>query len=217
MATGGQPVQQAPPRRIRKRALVPIIVLAVVAVLAVVLYVRGTYPAGEVRNPASSAEGTVTQLVRDADGNLVVRCAIVVDAPPKDVWAVVTDFDRQATFLPYLRAMSGEPAGEGRWHVRGVAHSGLWGEWPFESDVVLHEQPEKGEYRSSWSEENRGLLAVNRGSWQLSPAGTSGTLVVYSLQVELAGYPSFLVRNIIMDRLHLVVAAARDEVVRRRQ
>jgi hypothetical protein len=43
------------------------------------------------------------------------------------------------------------------------------------------------------------------------------TLVVYALQIEPAGYPSFFVRNVLRDRMHKVVTALRDEVQRRQE
>ena len=50
----------------------------------------------------------------------------------------------------------------------------------------------------------------------MSPAGAGETLVVFTLDIELNKYPSFMVRNVLMDRLHKVLKALRAEVRRRR-
>ena len=48
----------------------------------------------------------ITQLYKKPNGNVEVRCAVVVDAPPKDVWAVVTDYPSHAKFLPYVKEVA---------------------------------------------------------------------------------------------------------------
>jgi carbon monoxide dehydrogenase subunit G len=216
MDTSSSTTATPAPRRVKKRLVIPVILLALVVLLLVVLSIRGTWADDVEKAPASADEGTLTQLYRGPDGGIYVRCALVVEAPPREVWAVVTDYNHQAEFLPYVSQMSGEPEADGRYHIRGVAHSRLWGDWPFESQVTLEEHPDRGEYRAFWGEEGTGELAINRGSWVLRPAGEGRTLLSYALQIEVARYPAFLVRNIIMDRLHLVVSAVRDEVQRRR-
>jgi hypothetical protein len=40
---------------------------------------------------------------------------------------------------------------------------------------------------------------------------------VFTLQMELQGYPNFVVRNILMDRVGTIVQSVRDEVARRGQ
>jgi hypothetical protein len=112
--------------------------------------------------------------------------------------------------------MSGKDEGDGRFHIEGIAHSRLWGDWPFDSHITHSEHPDKGEYTAAWNETDKGELAVNRGHWQLRPfKDQNQTLLVYALQVETEHYPAFLVRNIIMDRLPSVVRAVGNEVKRR--
>jgi uncharacterized protein YndB with AHSA1/START domain len=201
-------------RRLRKRYLIPALLLALLVVVFAWLYRRGTVAETAERDPRSPADAAVTQLV-SRDGRTFVRCALVVDAPPADVWRVVTDYDHQAEFLPYVGQLSSERLGGGRVRVRGVAHSRLWGDWPFESVVTEEEHPDRGEYAVTWDEEDAGGLAVNRGGWALAPAGEGQTLLVYTLQIEMPNYPTFLIRNILMDRVASVLRAVRDEVARR--
>jgi hypothetical protein len=206
-----------PPRRVKKRIYIPAVVLILLLALFGWLYVRGTSADEVARNPVTSAEGTVTHLFRAGDGNIFVRCALIVDAPPSAVWAVVSDYNHQAEFLPYVREMSGTPEGEGKYHIVGVAHSRLWGDWPFDSHVTQGEENGAGMRTISWDEKGKGELEVNRGRWEVRPLDTTGkgTLLCYFLQVETVHYPSFIVRNLLMDRLPAVVRAVRDEVQRR--
>ena len=98
-----------------------------------------------------------------------------------------------------------------------MAYSRVWQEWPFQSLVTQKEDPDDGEYSALWDEVDQGEFAVNRGGWTLKPhKDKKQTLLAFTLQIELKDYPNFLVRNIIMDRLHGVLKAMRDETLRRR-
>ncbi len=205
----------APPKRLRKRLWIPSVLLLLLVLVGVGFYVRGTWADTQPRDPASVAEGTVTQLLRQPDGAVVVRCAIRIAATPKQVWGVVTDYNTHSDLIPYASKVSGTHEIDGRWRVAGIAHSRIWGDWPFETRVTHVEDQAKQEYRTAWDEENDGLIAVNRGGWKLSPAGDGETLLVYTLQVEVPQYPAFVLRNIVMDRLHSVLKAVRVETLRR--
>ena len=205
----------APPKRIRKRLWIPSVLLLLLVLVGVGFYVRGTWADTQERNPANVAEGTITQLLRKPDGTVIVRCAILIPAAPKDVWAVITDYNTHSKFIPYASEVHGTHEPDGRWHVTGIAHSRIWGDWPFDTHVAHVEDPAKQEYRTAWDEENVNGIAINRGGWQLSPAGKGESLLVYTLQVEVPQYPAFVLRNIVMDRLHSVLKAVRAETQRR--
>ena len=210
-----QTAPQPAPRRVRKRILIPSVLLAIAALAGAWLWWRGTFADTTVRNPASAAEGAVTQLVSQ-DGRTFVRSAIIVDAPPKDVWNVITDYDSHPRFIRYIAELSSRKLDDGRVRLIGVAHSRLWGDFAFEVDVTHDVPPPEGEYAATWHEENKSGFVVNRGGWELKPFGTGQTLVVFSKQSELAGYPNFVIRNILLDRLGAIVRAVRDETLKRR-
>jgi uncharacterized membrane protein len=207
---------QPQPRRVRKRILIPSVLLALLVLGAGWLWWRGTSAETAPRDPARAAEGPVTQLLTQ-DGRTFVRCAIIVDAPPEDVWRVVTDFDSHPKFMPYIAELSQQKLEDGKVRLTGVARTHVWADWPFEIDVTLKEDPAKGEFSASWHEENKTDFAVNRGAWTLRPHQDKQTLVVFTKQAELSGYPNFLIRNIMMNRVDELLAAVRDEVARRRQ
>lgn len=212
MSTTPEPA--AAKRRVKKRLLIPAILLGLILLVLVGLWIRGTWADTTVKNPSNSAEGTITQLYRPPDGAVQVRCAAVIDSSSEKVWAVVSDYANHVNFLPYVSEIQVAEDNDGI-RVSGTAHSRLWGDFPFSAYVRHKENPVKGEYQSSWDESADGT--INRGSWTVTPTLDGKTLLVYALQVEVDPYPNFIVRNILMDRLHLVVKAVRDEVKRRGQ
>ncbi len=207
------------PKRVKKRLYIPMILLVLVVAFAIGFFVRGTWPDTTIQNPTGPADGAITQLFRKENGNVIVRCGVVVDAPPKDVWAVVSDYSKHHEFLPYVSKVEATKQPDGKLRINGSAHSRIWGDWPFESMVSHRETPADGEYSALWSEENVGLFAVSRGGWSLSPVGTDKkqTLLVFTLQIELKDYPNFIVRNVIMDRLHTILTSMRDETLKRKK
>jgi uncharacterized membrane protein len=213
MDTAATPTPAPARRRVKKRILIPAIILILLLLLLVGAYVRGTWAATEVRNPQTAAEGTRTQLYRTPQGDVQVRCAILIDAPAEKVWDTIQDYGNHPTFLPYVTEMEVEPRQEGRVHLKGVAHSRLWGDWPFDVHVD-HKQVADKHYVASWDEPNA-TMPINRGGWDVTGTGPNQTLVVFNLQVEAAGYPNFFVRNVLMDRMYKVVSGLRDEVDRR--
>lgn len=211
------PSTEAPPtRRVKKRIYIPLILLALLLLAAVGFWVRGSWADRSEKNPATVDAGTITQLLQKANGNVVVRCAVVVDALPAEVWLTVTDYASHNKVLPYVSKVEAVKKDDGTVVIDGVAHSRLWGDWPFQSRVTQMEAPAQNEYAATWSEEDVDVFTVNRGGWTLAPSGDKQTLLAFTLQIELKDYPNFIVRNIIMDRLPIVVRAMRDEAVRRK-
>ncbi len=214
------PAEATQPQRAKKRIYIPLILIILVVAVAIAAYVRGTWADSIERNPATADAGTITQLHQKANGNVEVRCAVIVDAPPKEVWAVVTDYPSHAAFLPYVKEVAGIRQADGRFLVKGVAHSRLYGDWPFES-LTTHAELPGDEYTTSWTEEEKDhdVFAASRGGWSVRPVGKDNkqTLLVFTLQVELQKCPNFIVRNIIMDRLHSLVKAMRDETLKRKK
>lgn len=209
-----QPATSRPRRRLKKRYLIPALLLAAVVLFLAWAVVRGTWADTVARDPATSTEGVVTQLYRTPEGHTQVRAAAVFDHPPRQVWDVLTDYPSHVKMFRYVSRLEATPVGPGRYRLVGVAHSSLWGDWPFQSHVAHHEDPGKGEYRVTWDEPG-GEMTVSRGGWALTPIGEGKTRVVYALEVEVEQYPNWLVRNILLDRIGKVVAALGEEVQRR--
>jgi uncharacterized membrane protein len=206
----GQPQK----RRVRKRIWIPSALLGVLVLCVAWLAWRGTSAETVERNPASAADGAVTQLLSQ-EGRTFVRTAIVVPAPSAAVWRVVIDYDSHPKFIRYVTELSSQKRADGRVHLTGVAHSRLWGDFPFESDVTHAEKPAQGEYAASWHEEGKAGFMVDRGGWTVKHLSDDQSLLIFTLQMEIDGYPNFLVRNILMDRVGTIVQSMRDEVATR--
>lgn len=209
---GTQPQPQK--RRVRKRILIPGVLLLGVAITFAWLYWHGTNAETAERNPSSAGEAPVTQLLNQ-DNRIFVRSAIVIDAAPADVWRVVSDYESHPKFMPYIAHLTSQKLPDGRTRLTGVATTHFTVDWPFEIDVTHVENATQGEYSSSWHEKDKSDFTVNRGGWTVKPHGAKQTLLVFAKQAEMPRYPNFLIRNILMNRLGDLVSAVRDEVKQR--
>jgi len=164
------------------------------------------------KDPASPAEGVLTQLFLAADGRKVVRCAALLDHPPSRVWSAVTDYARFETIFPTVKAVKSSLEADGR-HRLACDVTSILGTWPV--DVRIRHQEEAGKYVASWDEPT-GDVSVNRGNWTLLPASADRTLVVYTLDVEVRRFPAFLVRAVLLSRQKTVVEALKSYLDERR-
>ncbi len=165
--------------------------------------VRGTW-AEAPRDPPNAGDGPVCQLCPAPGGGKEVRCAARLPYPLEQVWEAVTDYDHYGDICECLHADDVRHEPDGRCRVAARARSPLGGEVPFA--VELRREQNLDEYVVSW-DQPYGRVVVNRGRWQLRPAGTSETLVSLSLEVQVRGVPTFVLRNLSRGRLRDVVLA----------
>jgi hypothetical protein len=205
MATNpGPTATPTPPRRRFKKRYLILAVAAVLAGALLVLIVRGTWADTRLRNPQVPADGAVCYLYQAPDGHKEVRAALVLDCPAAAVWSVVTDYDHFSDIFPYERSTHWEPDPDGRIHLTGLAHSRLYGDWPFDVHV-RHEETPDGKI-ASWDGPTPDL-PVNRGSWTVTPLGPDRTLLVLSIEWRMRHVPDFYTHNILLDRLKPMVRA----------
>jgi hypothetical protein len=199
------PAAPAPPRRRRRRWVIIPVGLVLFIVLAVAwFYVRGTSADTTAHNPTQPGR-PVSQLYRDASGQTTVRAAILLEQPRSAVWRLVTDFADYDDFLPYLRNIAVEPAEGGVTRMTGEGKSALGGYWPFTIDI--HTEKGAREWRVWWDEKGEGEVQVNRGGWALSEPAPGQTLLVLTLEAEVRGNPTFILRNFFLYRLREVLRA----------
>jgi ribosome-associated toxin RatA of RatAB toxin-antitoxin module len=205
--TAPAPAPVAKPKRRRARLLFIPVLLLVLALLAfVVFYIRGTWATSEAGNPATVQEGPISQLYLTPEGDKVIRCAILLPYPVERVLGVVTDYAHYSEFLPYLSDIQAERKDDD-WLMKGQAQSAVSGTWPFEI-TVREERLGRSQWRIRWDEQpNQSEVALNRGSWELTPAGDNQTLLVLTLQAEVRSTPTFFLRNFFLYRLKQVVRA----------
>jgi uncharacterized membrane protein len=210
MATSPEAQPTPAPRRIKKRFLIPGIILGVLALFLLGMYIRGSWADTTPRDPATSADGIICQLLQTPEGHRPVRCAVVLDHPIDSVWKVVTDYERYHEIFPTLssKPVTAVRDGDTRARVSGMASS-LLGDWPFEINVKHEEFAQK---RVAAWEGSSDQVKLNRGSWTLLPKDGGRTLLVYSLEVQLAGYPTWVVNNVLLSRQPGVVQAVIDRL-----
>jgi hypothetical protein len=192
-----------PARRHRRRLLlIPGTLLGLLLLLVLGAYVRGTWADEVPRDPATVAEGPLTQVVRRPDGAREVRCAIRLPFALEEVWTAVTDYDHFGDICECIQAQQIRHEPDGTCHLEARARSGLPGSVPFAVD--LRHERRLDRYVSSWDGAS-GRVRVNRGRWELTPSGPRETLVALSLEVEVEGVPTFVLRNLSLGRLREVV------------
>jgi ribosome-associated toxin RatA of RatAB toxin-antitoxin module len=215
-ASTPSPASPKPPaRRWRKRwVLIPGALVLAAAVALAVLYVRGTWADTEPRDPASAADGPVSQIYLREGGFKQVRCAALLPYALDDVWDMLTDYTNYDKMLPYLADVTAEKKGDGEWVMQGQAKSAFRGYWPFQITITQRAGPDGG--RIWWDEHSaEGEVQLNRGGWELRKRGDKETLLVLTLEVEVKSTPTFLLRSIFRHRFKEVMRAVQLAVQRR--
>jgi uncharacterized protein YndB with AHSA1/START domain len=197
------PTPPPPARRLKKRVVVPGLLLLLMLILFGWVWVRGSWADTDEQNPATSAEGTVTQLHQTPDGHKQVRCARVFDHPIEDVWRVVTDYDHFPEIFPHVVSTKAEKEGPDLYHITGTVTTPA-GAWDFETRV--HHKESSDDKVASWDEPG-GQLTVERGRWALKRLDSGHTLLVYIQEIEVQNYPAFVVRALLRYQLPSIVEA----------
>ena len=205
---GDAPTQPLP-RRIRKRIVIPTVLIGVVTALLVRGIIRGNWADAEPHNP-SAAGGIVSQLLRTDEGRKQIRAAVIVSAPPERVWKVVTDYDHFSEVFPNIGTSKGVRDPDGRWHVTGEVRS-IVGRWPMDVHV-RHEESTAG-FVASWDEPH-GAWKINRGSWVVTQHGPRETLLEYHLELKVSPFPDFVVRAVLLEQLKPVMRAVVSRIER---
>jgi uncharacterized protein YndB with AHSA1/START domain len=192
-----------PSRRIKLRMVIPAVLIGAVMALLLWGIIRGNWTDSEARNPASAADGVVTQLLRNAEGRKQIRAAVIVSAPPDRVWKVVTDYDHFSEVFPTVSTAKGVHDPDGRWHVTGEVRS-IVGHWPM--DLHVRHDESTNRFVASWDEPHE-AWKVNRGSWVITPHGPNETLLEYNLELKVSPFPDFVVRAVLLGQLKPVLRA----------
>jgi hypothetical protein len=165
------------------------------AVLLGVAVVRGSIVDRQLQNPASPADGIHCQVYEDDRGQHPVRCAMVLEATPAEVMALVHDYDHYAAVFEGrgwhvdVDHVTAEP--DGRVHLVGQVRA--WpARWPL--DVHVQQAVQGDVFTDTW-DEPAGYFRVNRGSWTVSPLPGGHTLAAYALELDIPGVPAFAVRD----------------------
>lgn len=194
----------------RKRILIPTILILGVIGLLICGVVRGNWTDAESRTPSSPADGVKTQLLQTSEGGKLIHAAAIVSAPPERVWKVVTDYDHFSEIFAHLSASKGVRDPDGRWHLTGEVRS-IAGRWAMDAHIRHEESPTR--YVASW-DEPYGAWKINRGSWVVTPHGAGESLLEYRLELSVSPFPDFIVRAVLLDQLKPVMKAVANRLRR---
>ncbi len=199
-----------PPKRVKKRIVVPTVFIGVVTALLVWAAIRGNWTDPQPRNPSSAADAVLTQLLRTAEGRNQIRAAVIVSAPPERIWKVVTDYDHFSEIFANIGTSKGVRDPDGRWRVTGEVRS-IVGRWPM--DLHVRHEESAGRFIASWDEPHE-AWKINRGSWVVTQHGTGETLLEYNLELRVSPFPDFVVRAVLLEQLKPVMRAVASRVAR---
>jgi coenzyme Q-binding protein COQ10 len=212
MSTPSPIPRPTPRRKSRRFRWIPLILLGLILVFGVWFVVRGTWADPEKRFPKSVSDGPLTHLCLSPTSS-GVHSAILIEAPIAKVWEVIQDYESHPRFLPFLSEIKIESRTEDRVDVTGIAHSQIWGNWPF--TIRIQHRTEGGrEFSALWDNPSE-YLKTNRGGWTISTHGEKETLVSLFLEIDTGRSPRFFVNNLLLNRLSNVMLALKEEVNRR--
>ena len=136
---------------------------------------------------------------------------IIIDAPPEQIWTVLTDCQRAPDYVPGLKSCEIlERSPDGRWEIRRhVNNSKLLPKITseFRNDFTY---PHKVAFTRTG-----GDLITNQGEWLLSPIeGTAKTLVTYNCTLAAKTViPDSMIRKSIRKKTPKVLRALDKEVM----
>jgi hypothetical protein len=174
------------------------------------LFARGTWADDVSRDPPPGDASPTVQILRHSDGSRQVRAAIRLAHPPDQVWQAITDYEHYGDLCSFIHGAKVEHGPDGC-RVQARADTTLPGGLPF-AMTMTHRQ-ELFEYTSTWDEAS-GAVRVNRGGWHLRPAGDgTESLLALSVEIQVRGVPTWLIRNLWRGRLAHAVVAVRKRLV----
>ncbi len=198
-------------RRPARRFLVYVLI-ACLALFAA-YYARGTWAAKQATDPKSPEDGVICQLVRDPDGEKVIRTAVIIPVPIESAWQILSDYaEWERLFTTIRRKQVAEPIGENQHHVISDVTTPL-GTLSLDF-IITHEETADGGYLAWWDAPTD-ELPINKGTIRITPHGDAQTLFVYTVHKQYRTYPSFLVNNVLLSHqpdLVRTLAARMEEV-----
>lgn len=179
------------------------------AMLVALLILSQSAAFGEARH-----DQDLTINVQKSDGMLVVDVDMLVEASPSEVWAVLTDYDHMAQFLPNLRSSKVIEKTDGKIKLdqSGAVSYGFLS-MPFEVVREIELKPETEIFAHAIS----GSLKKESASTRLQ-ADENGTRIFYhSESVPNMWVPPGIGPAFVKDEVHTQFENMRSEIMKRKK
>ena len=185
-------------RRRRRGLALTALVLGPLLLLTVGAVARGTWADEEPRLPQRIEDGAICTVCQPPGQTKHVHCAMLMPYPMEEVWETITDYDHLGELCQCLQFDETVREPDGSCRLKAKAASGLPESVPFALEV--RQEQSLNQYVSTWDQAS-GHVTVNRGSWMLTSKGPSLTLVELSVEVQMDHVPTFILRNLNLQRV----------------
>lgn len=169
------------------------------AVALIAFAVRTSLADREVKNPKTPDDGIVCQILAEG-ARKPVRCAIVLDAPPDRVTAMIRDYRDYPQLFGgrgwHMDVDRADVEGDGRVHFVGRVRTRV-ASWPVDLRITHEDRGTSHENR--WDETSP--EGISRGHWRVEPAEGGRTLLAYQLDLDAGRTPGFLTREFLFVEL----------------
>lgn len=189
-------------------------------------------PAALRRDPAGAPlDGTqraelgqrkvLAQLVKRGEEPWPGVAVAILDGTPAEVFAVLRDYDRFPSFMPYVARATVDAHTPGRWLVSYVVKGPLGiGDRAYQLEALDEQETVDGVevLVSRFSYTGRGNIKSTAGTWRLVPIWGGGTTFVrYEVRTDPGGsFPGWLKRKIAASGLPRIIGAVRKRLAERK-
>ncbi len=169
------------------------------AVASLAFAVRTSIVDRELKNPKTPDDGIVCQILAEG-GRKPVRCAVVLDAPPERVTAMIRDYRDYPQLFGgrgwHMEVDRADREPDGRVHFVGRVRTRV-ASWPVDLRITHEDQGTL--HVNRWDETSP--EGVSRGHWRVEPAEGGRTLLAYQLDLDAGRTPGFLTREFLFVEL----------------
>lgn len=164
----------------------------------------------EVKNPKTPDDGIVCQILADG-ARKPVRCAVVLDAPPDRVTALIRDYRGYPQLFGgrgwHMDVDRADVEGDGRVHFVGRVRTRV-ASWPI--DLRITHEDKGTTHENRWDETTP--EGISRGHWRVEPTEGGRTLLAYQLDLDAGRTPGFLTREFLFVELRSPLRRIRRRV-----
>ena len=174
-------------------------------------YLRGSWATEKPTYPTTPADGVLSQIVKNADGEKEIQTSVVLPVSTDTAWKILSNYEEwERLFKTVQERAPTEQLNENRHHVVSDITTPL-GVMQLDF-IVTHEATPDGGYLAWWDAPTE-ELPVNRGTIRVTPQGPDQVLLVYTVCKQYRQYPQFVVYNALLGHQRDLVETLRDRII----